>query len=128
MPPQPKFPAQRILIVLHGSIGDVTRALPLLGLLRAGYPKAFIAWSVEPASAPLLDGNPLLDQVIRFDRGHWWKSFTGFLWRIRRGNFDLVLDLQRHLKSGIISRFSGAPRRLGFHRGDGKEGNWLFNN
>lgn len=127
MPPPPKFAAQRILIVLHGSIGDVTRALPLLGLLRAGYPKAFIAWSVEPASAPLLDGNPLLDEVIRFERGQWW-SFGGFLQRIRRGKFDLVLDLQRHLKSGVISWVSGAPHRLGFHRSDGKEGNWLFNN
>ena len=56
MPP-PKIDAQRILLVLHGSIGDVTRALPLAGLLRAGYPKAFIAWSVEPAAAPLLEGN-----------------------------------------------------------------------
>ena len=127
MPP-PKIDAQRILLVLHGSIGDVTRALPLAGLLRAGYPKAFIAWSVEPAAAPLLEGNSAIDAVILFDRRRWWKSFGAFLKQIRRHNFDLVLDLQRHLKSGVISRFSGAPHRLGFHRTDAKEGNWLFNN
>src|SRR5947208_13956847 len=28
-----------------------------------------------------------------------------------RSRFDLVLDLQRHLKSGFISRWSGAPHR-----------------
>ena len=127
MPPA-KIAAQRILLVLHGSIGDVTRALPLAGLLRAGYPKAFIAWSVEPAAAPLLEGNSAIDEVILFDRRRWWKSFAAFLKRIRRHNFDLVLDLQRHLKSGVISRFSGAPHRLGFHRTDAKECNWLFNN
>ena len=127
MPP-PKIDAERILLVLHGSIGDVTRALPLAGLLRAGYPKAFIAWSVEPAAAPLLEGNSAIDAVILFDRRRWWKSFGAFLKQIRRYNFDLVLDLQRHLKSGVISRFSGAPHRLGFHRTDAKEGNWLFNN
>lgn len=128
MLPQPKIDAERILLVLHGSIGDVTRALPLVWLLRAGYPKAFIAWSVEPPSAPLLEGNPLIDEVILFDRRHWWRSIGGFLRHIRRRKFDLVLDLQRHLKSGVISRSSGAPQRLGFHRADAKECNWLFNN
>lgn len=128
MPPQPNLYAQRILLVLHGSIGDVTRALPLVRLLRAGYPKAFIAWSVEPPSAPLLEGNPAIDEVILFDRRHWRKSFGGYLRQIRRRKFDLVLDLQRHLKSGVISRASGAPQRLGFHRADTKECNWLFNN
>jgi heptosyltransferase-1 len=127
MPP-PKIEAQRILLVLHGSIGDVTRALPLAGLLRAGYPKAFIAWSVELAAAALLEGNSAIDEVILFDRRRWWKSFGVFLKQIRRHKFDLVLDLQRHLKSGVISRFSGAPHRLGFHRADAKEFNWLFNN
>jgi len=126
--PQPKIAAQRILLVLHGSIGDVIRALPLARLLRAGYPKAFIAWSVEPPSAPLLEGHPAIDEVILFDRRHWWTSFGAFLRQIRRRKFDLVLDLQRHLKSGVISRASGAPHRLGFHRGDAKECNWLFNN
>lgn len=127
MPP-PKIDAQRILLVLHGSIGDVTRALPLAGLLRAGYPKAFIAWSVEPAAAALLEGNSAIDEVIVFDRRRWWQSFGAFLKQIRRHKFDLVLDLQRHLKSGVISRCSGAPHRLGFHRADAKECNWLFNN
>ncbi|MGZ8477247.1 MAG: glycosyltransferase family 9 protein [Candidatus Binatia bacterium] len=127
MPPA-KIAAERILLVLHGSIGDVTRALPLAELLRASYPKAFIAWSVEPAAAPLLEGNSAIDAVILFERRRWWKSFGAFLKQIRRHNFDLVLDLQRHLKSGVISRFSGAPHRLGFHRTDAKECNWLFNN
>jgi len=126
--PQTKINAQRILLVLHGSIGDVTRALPLVRILRAGYPMAFIAWSIEPAAAPLLEGNTAIDEVILFDRRHWWKSFGGFLCQIRRRKFDLVLDLQRHLKSGVISRFSGAPSRVGFHRADAKECNWLFNN
>jgi lipopolysaccharide heptosyltransferase II len=128
MPPLPSVNAQRILLVLQGSIGDVTRALPLAGLLRAGYPEAFIAWSVEPVSAPLVQGNPAIDEVILFDRSHWWTSSGDFLRRVRRRKFDLVLDLQRHLKSGIISRLSGAPHRLGFHRADAKECNWLFNN
>jgi ADP-heptose:LPS heptosyltransferase len=50
-----------------------------------------------------------------------------FLRDVRDRRFDLVLDLQRHLKSGIVSRATGAPVRLGFHRTNTKELNWLFN-
>lgn len=47
----PRVGASRILIVLLGAIGDVTRALPLLNRVRRGYPGAHIAWAVEPAAA-----------------------------------------------------------------------------
>lgn len=119
---------QKILIVLHGSIGDVTRALPLANLVRRAYPKASIAWAVEPPAFPLVEHHPALDEVVLFDRSHWWRTLGPFLRRIRSAGFDLVLDLQRHLKSGLISRWSGAPFRLGFHHHDAKELNWLFNN
>jgi lipopolysaccharide heptosyltransferase II len=125
---QPSIEPKKILIVLHGSIGDVTRALPLAPLLRRGFPHASLAWSVEPSAYPLLQGNPAIDEIILFKRATWWKSFAPFLAEVRAGGFDLVLDLQRHLKSGIVSRASGAPRRLGFHPSDSKEGNGFFNN
>jgi heptosyltransferase-1 len=119
---------KKILIILHGSIGDVTRALPLTHLLRRGFPQATLAWAVEPPSFPLLQNYPALDEVILFDRTRWWISFIPFLVSIRSKRFDLVLDLQRHFKSGLISCWSGARHRLGFNRLDCKEFNWLFNN
>jgi heptosyltransferase-1 len=122
--PEPR----RILLVLHGSIGDVTRALPLANLIRRGFPQATLAWAVEPPSLPLVEHHPAVDEVILFDRPRWRKQLGSFLRKVRAGRFDLVLDLQRHLKSGIISRWSGAPHRLGFHRHDCKEFNWVFNN
>ncbi|MFQ5682102.1 MAG: glycosyltransferase family 9 protein [Candidatus Binatia bacterium] len=118
----------RVLIVLHGSIGDVTRALPLANLIRRGYPKARLTWAVESAAYPLIENHRSVDEVILFKRGQWWKHFVPFLQRIRSKRFDLVLDLQRHLKSGLISWVSGARYRLGFHRHDTKEFNWVFNN
>lgn len=119
---------RRILIVLHGSVGDVTRALPLANLIRRRYPQAKISWSIEPAAFPLVEHHSTVDEVVLFDRSHWWKSLGPFFKRIRAERFDLVLDLQRLLKSGMISWWSGAPYRLGFHRYDAKEFNWLFNN
>ncbi len=121
------FHPQRILIVLLGAIGDVTRALPLLTRLRRSYPDAHIAWAVEPAAAPLLEVHPALDEVILYRRTEGFFTFLSFLQEIRRRRFDFVLDLQRHAKSGIVSWCSRATVRLGFHRSNTKEGNWLFN-
>jgi len=117
---------RKILIVLLGAIGDVVRALPLLGRLRRAFPNAHIAWAVEPKSAPILEQHPWLDELIIYERRHAPWSFFGFLRRIRRGGFDLTLDLQRHLKSGIISRVSGAPDRIGFASVNAKELNHRF--
>ncbi len=118
----------KILIILHGSIGDVARAIPLANLLRRAYPKAMLAWSVEPLAFPLVENLAAVDKVILFERNRGWRGLFPFLRRIRSERFDLVLDLQRHLKSGLISWWSRAPIRLGFHRADAKELNWLFNN
>ncbi len=119
--------AKRILIVLLGAIGDVTRALPLLQRVRHGYPQARIVWAVEPAAAPLVRHHPALDAVLIFDRPRGVPAFVRFVVQVRAQHADLTLDLQRHLKSGIISRASGAPVRIGFHRHNSREGNWLLN-
>ena len=117
---------RRILIILLGSIGDVVRALPLLGRLRKAYPAAHIAWAVEPKSAPVIQGHPWLDETIIYNRARAPWSFSSFLYRVRVGHFDLVLDLQRHLKSGVVAWVSGASDRLGFSATNTKEFNHLF--
>ncbi len=55
-------------------------------------------------------------------------TFISFLRRIRQGRFDLAIDLQRHLKSGVTSRVSGAKDRFGFAQPNTKEFNYLFSN
>src|SRR5579884_1191840 len=118
--------AMRVLIVLPGALGDVVRALPLLGRLRRAWPQAWIAWAVEPLSAPLLAGHPWLDETLVFSRNRGLRAFLPFLVRVRRGRFDVALDLGRGAKSALIARASGAPERLGFGRRDGREGGWLL--
>lgn len=120
-------PPDRVLIVLLGAIGDVVCGMPLAQRLRAGWPATRITWAVEPAAAPLLQGHPAVHAMIMFRRGGGWRAFPEFLGRLRHYKPDLTLDLQRHLKSGVASLASGAPRRLGFHWRNSREGNWFFN-
>jgi lipopolysaccharide heptosyltransferase I len=118
----------RVLIVLLGSIGDVVRALPLLGRIRRAWPDAHLSWAVEPKSAPILEHHPWLDSMILHDRSRAPRSFPAFLRAVRAGRFDVVIDLQRHLKSGMTSLVSGARDRWGFDRANSKEFNHLFSN
>lgn len=119
---------RRVLIVLLGAIGDVVRALPLLGRMRRAWPDAHIAWAVEPKSQAVLEQHPWLDETIVYDRTHAPWTFPSFLRQVRRGRFDLVIDLQRHLKSGITALISGAGNRFGFAAPNTKEFNYLFSN
>jgi lipopolysaccharide heptosyltransferase II len=121
-------PPERVLIVLFGAIGDVVRGLPLAQQLHTVWPASRIAWAVEPAAAPLLDGHPALDRVIVFRRERGLRAFPPFLRQVRAYDADLALDLQRLFKSGLTSWYSGARLRIGFGWRNAREGNWFFNN
>jgi ADP-heptose:LPS heptosyltransferase len=116
----------RILIVLLGALGDVARGLSVATAIRRHRPDAYIGWCVESAAAPLVRLNSAIDEVFVFDRKAWFSKGVPMIRDIRRRRFRVVLDMQRHLKSGLLSYFSGAPRRIGFHRKNAKEGNWLL--
>lgn len=118
----------RFLIILKGSVGDVTRGLILPQYIKQKYPDSTIAWLVEPLSAPLVELCPHVDQVIVFERKKGIRGIPKAVKAMRAFNPDITLDLQRHIKSGFFSFFSGAKRRIGFHANNTKEGNHFFNN
>ncbi len=116
----------RVLIVLPGAIGDVVRALPLLGRIRRGRPEAHLSWVVEPPSAPLLEPHPWLDEAIVFQRRQGLRAVPPLVRRLRGSRYHVALDLGRGAKSALIARASGARVRVGFARADAREGSWLF--
>jgi len=124
---------QRILLIKPSSLGDIVHALPVLTALRARYPQAHIAWVVGTSFQSLLRGHPLIDEIIPFDRARFGTmlynpaallEFWRFVAAIRRRRFDCVIDLQGLLRSGLMSFFSGARRRIGF--ADAREWATLF--
>lgn len=114
----------RLLIVKLGAIGDVVHTLPALAALRRAMPQCYLAWVVERGgAAKLLTDNPCLDELVEVDTRGWRKDLTGretraairaAVVKLRRAKFDVALDFQGLMKSGVIARLSGAPRRIGF--------------
>ena len=116
----------RVLIVLPGAIGDVVRALPLLGRIRRGRPDARIGWVVEPPSAPLLAAHPWLDEALVFRRREGLRAIPPIVRQLRAGGWEIALDLGRGLKSALLARATRAPVRIAFARADAREGGWLL--
>jgi lipopolysaccharide heptosyltransferase I len=112
--------AERIALIKPSALGDVIHALPVLDALRQRFPQSRITWVVNKSYEPLLIGHPALDETIGVDR-HALKqgprriirAIADLASQLRRRRFDLVLDLQGLLRSGIIAAATAAPRRVG---------------
>jgi heptosyltransferase-1 len=111
----------KALLVRLSSIGDVVHTLPALAAVhRLG---AEAGWLVEPASRVLLEGNPLLSQVVVAPSR---KSFGGekalaAVRALRVQRYDVALDFQGLWKSAAWARLSGARRVIGWARGARRE-------
>ena len=122
----------RILIVRLSAIGDTIHSLPLAAALRDAHPHCHLGWVVEKPSAPLIENNPLVDWVRVLPKG-WLKSprlVCGLRRDLKAQRFGIAFDVQGLSKSAIAARLSGAPVRIGFTRGEGREiapllDNWL---
>jgi lipopolysaccharide heptosyltransferase II len=116
------------LIVLTGSLGDIARALCLPAHLKAQLPGCRLTWLVEAKWQELISNHPHIDQSIVFEKAWRFGAVANVLRQLNDDSYHITLDLQRILKSGLLSRASGAGRRIGFHPRNAKEMNWLFNN
>lgn len=107
----------KILLVRLRLIGDVVFTTPLIRALRTHFSDAHLTYVVEAAAAPVVAGNPHLDEVIVVPRrrgarrlGDDWTVAT----RLRRSRFDVAIDLHGGPRSAWLTWLSGAPRRIGY--------------
>jgi heptosyltransferase-1 len=123
----------RIVLIKPSALGDIMHSLPVLSALRRRFPHAHIAWIVNRLYEPLLRNHTDLNEVIPFDRNQTRQgivpglmSFTRFLHSLRPKNFDLAIDLQGLLRTGLMTFATGAKRRIGL--ASAREGaTWFYN-
>ena len=84
------------------------QALPVLRLLKSHFTGAQIFWWIDSALAPLLEGDPDLAGIVRFERKRWappvhWPEMFRSIRQLRAQHFDLVIDLQCLARSGAFA-------------------------
>ena len=117
--------ASSVLIVKLSSMGDVLHTLPAGLALRRALPEARIGWAVERAHAGLLAGQDWLDELIVWDRRNL-RTFADFVRRIRAGRWEVAIDFQGLLRSGLVARLSGARQRVGYAP-TRERAHWFYN-
>ena len=114
--------SKRILIVRLSSIGDTIQGTPVARQIKRAHPDCHLTWVVQPVALPCIQHNPHLDEIVVLDvpRPESWVK----LWRRIRGQYDITVDLQCLLKSGLVTWVANSPVRIG--RAAGREGSRFF--
>ncbi|MBI3820237.1 MAG: glycosyltransferase family 9 protein [Planctomycetes bacterium] len=114
------------LIIRLSALGDVLFALSVAERLRRAQPASGIAFLVEDRFASIVAAHPAVSETIAFPR----REGIGSIWRTVRQlgtrKFDAVLDLQSNAKSAMFLAAMRGLLKIGFDRGAGREGNYLF--
>ena len=117
------MPELKFLVVRLSSIGDIVHALPAVAALGDTFPEAEIHWAIEKRFAPLLNGNPYVQRVVRLDTLGWrhellspWtlEQIAAATSMMRAAHFDAAVDFQGLMKSALIAWISNARQRVGF--------------
>jgi len=128
-----KVNCRKILVVKPSSLGDVVHSLPFLNAIRKCFPKAEIHWVIAKGLEDLLEGHPMINKLIIINKDLWknlscagttLKEIRQLFRQLSHEKYDMVVDLQGLLRSGLITAATRSPLRVGFQ--EAREGSKLF--
>jgi predicted lipopolysaccharide heptosyltransferase III len=109
----------KILLIRLRLIGDVVFTTPAIAALRRHFPDARITYLVEAPAAPVVRGNPHLDNVIVAERPRGVARIVYDLRlarRLRNARYDVVIDFHGGPRSSWLTFATGAQVRVGYAR------------
>lgn len=113
---------RRVAVLRLDHLGDLLNSFPALEALRDRLPLARIDLYTGPWGAELGQLCDAIDEVVsveapwfrRPERVNWpWASIAALARRLRKGNYDLVIELRGDLRHHLAIWASGAPLSLG---------------
>src|SRR6266704_3658360 len=109
---------ERLLLVRPRFLGDICLTLPALDAARRAAPRARVAYLVEREAAPLLEGDPRVDELIVADRHAGPRAAAALVRRLRRFAPEVAFDFFCNPRTALLSFLSGARARVGYpHKG-----------
>ena len=109
---------KKILIVKLSSIGDVIHTIPTISILKEKVPEVKIYWIVKEHIYPILEFFPYMEEIIPVRKGEKW---TKLIKKLKEKDFDVAMDFQGLIKTGILTHLSGAKIKIGWGKNEIKE-------
>ncbi len=122
-------PPTTICLVRLSAIGDVVHTLPLAAALKRRWPESRLTWVAQPLPGKVLEGSPVVDEILPFQRRRGLRSlpeYRTFRRRVADRRFDLIIVPQVAFKAGLLARLIPGPVRLGFDRRRATDLQWAF--
>lgn len=124
------FKIKRVLVAKLRHHGDVLLSSPVFSILSERFPHLEVDAYIYRETLPMLEGHPGISDFLLYDKG--WKKLPFFkrylqemklLRKIRRGRYDLVINLTEGDRGAIAAKVSRAQYAVGFDpQGDGMKG------
>ncbi|MEA3401154.1 MAG: glycosyltransferase family 9 protein [Armatimonadota bacterium] len=96
----------QVLVVRVHQLGNIVKSTPVVHALRKRFDDPWIAWLSSSAAAPLLETNPLVDEVIEYS----WEAVPLLAAR----HFDLVVSLEADAAEAALAQEVPAEEHLGY--------------
>lgn len=112
---------RNILVVIPNWVGDVVLATPVLGALRARFPRARITYLMREYVREVVAGGGWHDAEVYWPPRGWRREprTLGLGGWLKRERFDLALLLTNSFRSALVAWLARIPRRVGYAR-DGR--------
>lgn len=108
---------EKILVIQTAFIGDAILATAVLEKLHAFYPQAKIDFLVRKGNEGLFLNHPFIHETLVWDKKQGkYTNLILLLKKIRKSQYDAVINLQRFASSGILTAFSKSKHRVGFKK------------
>lgn len=123
----------KILVIKPSSLGDVIHALPFLNAVKERFPESEIDWVISKNLHGVLEGHPMIHELIILNKDEWKrvrnishtaKELSALNKRLKSRRYDIVIDLQGLLRSGLMAFSASSAMKVGFE--DAREGSTLF--
>jgi heptosyltransferase-2 len=107
---------KKALFIRIDRIGDLVLSTPALKAFKQYFPDCELSVLASKSNYPVLLNLPYVDKIITYDQGENISKKLSTLWRLRKYNYDLVVDpySSYELKTALIAAYCGAPLRLGY--------------
>ena len=113
-----------MLIIKPSALRDIVHGLQVAASIKAQRPEWRISWIVRDIFSPLVRSCTAVDQVYVFRRNEGARGFLRLMREVRQKNFEVVLDLQGLLRTGLMTKWARGKRKAG--RTDAREGAGIF--